>query len=396
MEANSDLRRAARLLLLLGRLEFTDAERRQIADEFGSFTSWKHFAGLAMRHGVAPLVWQNIMKLSLTDQIPGPERAMLESLRLKSIARVSWITEAAYGVTSLLEEEGIRVLLLKGLALEHTVYGSAGLRQMSDADLLVAPGDALRARDILIREGFRSMSLKSPLYRHIILDLGNHLPGLHREGLSVDLHFRLFGPDGGMTVEKAIEEAVTITAGEKSFRVLPPMISFLALVRHIRKHELKGEFQLRLWTDIYLLLNRYGESILNEELAAVAEETGMTGEVRTVLTVMEREWGVKIPGTMHARPGPEEDRVIRFSVGLMYPGSLTPISPKEVFSRNLLALDGVKKKAIYVTGDIFPSVGFMKKRYGCRTTMGALMHYPHRLGKLTWLFGLSRVKNRYL
>jgi hypothetical protein len=46
---------------------------------------------------------------------------------------------------------------------------------MSDADLLVAPSDALKARDILVREGFSSMPLKSPLYRHIILDLGNHL-----------------------------------------------------------------------------------------------------------------------------------------------------------------------------------------------------------------------------
>ncbi len=99
-------------------------------------------------------------------------------------------------MVDILEKEGIRVVLLKGLALEHTVYGSRGLRQMSDADMLVTPGEALRARDIMSTAGFESMPMKSRLYRHIMLDLGNHLPEMHRGGISVDLHYRLFGRKG--------------------------------------------------------------------------------------------------------------------------------------------------------------------------------------------------------
>ena len=62
--------------------------------------------------------------------------------------------------------------------ITNMIYGSRGLRQMSDADLLVAPGNALRAREILLREGFVSRPMKSSLYWHIVLDLGNHLPEL--------------------------------------------------------------------------------------------------------------------------------------------------------------------------------------------------------------------------
>ena len=164
---------------------------------------------------MAALLSQNLSDLGHAGEVPKAERTILEGLRFKSIARVSWITEAAARVTALLEREGIKVVLLKGLALEHTVYGSKGLRQMSDADLLVAPADALRARDILIRDGFRSMSLKSPLYRHIILDLGNHLPELHRGGISVDLHYRLFGPEGEEMVERAIRDSVIITGVDR-------------------------------------------------------------------------------------------------------------------------------------------------------------------------------------
>lgn len=442
-ERNDELLKAVRLLLLLSRTEFSLEEKRQIAEESQSFTSWKLFTSLAVRHGVAALVWQNLTDLDLTARVSETERVLLEGLRFKSIARVSWIAGAAAAVCAMLEKEGIRVVLLKGLALEHTVYGSRGLRQMSDADLLVSPSDALRARDIIVRAGFRSMPLKSPLYKKIILDLGNHLPELHRGGISVDLHYRLFGPEAEEIVVRAIAESETIITGTGTFRVLPPVVAFLALVSHIYKHEIKGEFQLRLWVDIYLLLCRYRSSILTEELAAVAKEAGIASEARIVLTVMEQVWGIEIPGSMRARTGisaagstddapharkrdeapsgdrlqpdsmeaisgkdksvswitglragSEAERAGRFMHDLMHPGAIVPISQREIFRRNLASLKRPGKKIIFILGDIFPSIGFMKRRYGCRTTFRALLFYPHRLGKLAWILGLRSSVSR--
>lgn len=422
VEGEDQLRRSVQLLLLLGRTEFSDDGKRQITAEFDIFSSWKLFASLAVRHGIAALVWQNITDLGLAGKVPETERTLLEGLRFKSIARVAWISETAAAVCALLEKEGIRVVLLKGLALENTVYGSRGLRQMSDADLLVTPSDALRASDILTADGFRSMPLKSPLYKHIILDLGNHLPEVHRGGISVDLHYRLFGPEAEESVARAVTEAETIVAGNFRFRVLPPVISFLALVSHIYKHEVKGEFQLRLWVDIYLLLQKYGSSILTEALPPAAKEAGISSEARIVLSVMEQVWGIEIPAAMKIRKGnsapqsnednthtgkekavaeavamrdgSEEARAGRFMHDLMHPGSVVPLSQREMFKRNLKSLKSPGKKLIFILGDIFPSVGFMKNRYGCRSTLKALLFYPHRLGKLAWVLGLPGANNR--
>ena len=435
-EGNEGLQRAVSLLLLLSRMDFSSEQKRLIAEELKSFNEWKLLAGLAVRHGVAALIWQNLSDLGHAGEVPATERTLLEGLRFKSIARVSWITEAAAGVTALLEQEGIKVVLLKGLSLEHTVYGSKGLRQMSDADLLVAPSDALRARDILVREGFRSMSLKSPLYRHIILDLGNHLPELHRGGISVDLHYRLFGPEGEEMVERAIRDSIIITGGGREpdrnvavtresgagtgavvssradipgtgaiassrtdipgagkFRILPPMTAFLALVSHIYKHEIKGEFQLRLWTDIYLLLDRYGKQILTARLAAAAEEVGIRKETATVLTVMEQVWRVALPEDIASdSPAAKEAAVASFMNRLAHPGSVGSISQREMFMRNLKALKSTRKKFIFILGDIFPSVGFMKRRYNCRSKVAAFQFYPHRLGKIPWILGLLRTE----
>ncbi len=426
VEGSDGLRRAVNLLLLLSRMDFSAEHKRLIAEEIRLFNEWKHLARLAARHGVAALIWQNLSDLGHAGEVPKAERNILEGLRFKSIARVSWITEAAARVTALLEREGIKVVLLKGLALEHTVYGSKGLRQMSDADLLVAPSDALRARDILIRDGFRSMSLKSPLYRHIILDLGNHLPELHRGGISVDLHYRLFGPEGEEMVERAIRDSVIITgvgrvqdrnaaviresedgaaanigaglpghvteAGGGTFRILPPMTAFLALVNHIYKHEIKGEFQLRLWTDINLLLERYGRQILTSGLVDAAEEAGIRKETVAVLTVMKQVWGVVLPEGMTVSHADENAAVALFMNRLAHPESVGSLSQREMFMRNLRALKSPLKKFVFILGDVFPSVGFMKRRYNCRSKTAAFLFYPHRLGKILWILGLLRTE----
>ncbi len=407
--------KAASLLLLLSRVEFTVEEKLRLREECKSFGLWKLFTDLAVRHGVAALVWQNMCDLLLDGHVPEPEKIILEGLRFKSIARVAYITNAAAEVVDILENKGIRVLLLKGLALEHTVYGSRGLRQMSDADLLVAPGDALKAKDILAGAGFASMPMKSWLYRHISLDLGNHLPEMHRGGISVDLHYRLFGTEGEEMVSTAISEAEEISVGGKTFHVLPPVTAFLGLVSHIYKHEVKGEFQLRLYTDIYLLLKKHGSVIINKDLMTAAEQAGISSEVRVVMTVMEQAWGLEVPAEMtagsgemasqsgemknlpaemqalpvemlRALPGEEQRKADRFMHDLMYPGLITPESQHEMFTRNLNSMKGFRKKLIFIAGDVFPSVDFMKRRYGCQSTLSAMLHYPHRLGKLIWIF----------
>ncbi len=323
------------LMLLLSRTTFTEEERVLAEKGCRTLTGWKLFADLVIKHGVAALVWQNITDLGLTAAVPEQERSLLENIRFKTIARVSYITSEAAEVVAELEKEGIMALLLKGLALEHSVYGSRGLRQMSDADLLVAPEDALRAQDILVKAGFVSRPMKSSLYKHIILDLGNHLPELHRNGISVDMHHRLFGPEGAAIVIRALKKPDTITVNGRTCYVLPPGIALLGLVNHIFKHEVKGEFQLRLYTDIYLLVKTHGGKIFDENLLQDADSAGISGGLRTVLTILDKFYGIDIPPEYIATEGAEQEKVAAFRDNLLAPGQARPLSQKELFPENL-------------------------------------------------------------
>lgn len=397
------------LLLLLSRTTFTEEERILAEKGCRTLTGWKLFSDLVIRHGVAALVWQNITDLGLAESVPEQERSLLENIRFKTIARVSYITSEAAEVVIELEKEGIRALLLKGLALEHSVYGSRGLRQMSDADLLVAPEDALRAQNILVKAGFVSRPVKSSLYRHIILDLGNHLPELHRNGISVDMHHRLFGPEGAGIVRRALEKPETISISGRTYYVLPPGIALLGLVSHIFKHEVKGEFQLRLYTDIYLLVKKDGRKIFNGSLLSDADRTGISGGLsllsdadqtgilgglRTVLTILNKFYGIDIPPEYTALAGTEQAKVAAFRDNLLNPGQAKPLSQKDIFLENLRSLRGIRRKLIFITGDLFPSLQFMKNRYGCNTALSALLYYPHRLGKILWV--INPILPKYL
>ena len=391
--SGSELENITDLLVILSRTDFGIHERRSAEKLCGVITDWYSFAGLAIRHGVAALVWQNLNDLNLAHHVGEKESVILEGTMMRTIVRVTYITSVAAEIVQALNSAGIRVLLLKGLALEHSVYGSRGLRQMSDADLLVSPGDALKARDVIESLGFESRPLKSSLYRRIIMDLGNHLPEMHRGGISVDLHHRLFGARATALTEKALSAPGRVTAAGMTCNVLPPRINFLNLVSHLRKHDIKGEFQLRLYCDIYLLLQQSETEVLADELAEEARMAGIEEEVKMVLYIMKEVYDVNVPDRFTEDVRPELIDLKRFLVNLEDPGYAAPVTATEFYRRNLRAIKGIKGKLIFIAGDLFPSVTFMKQRYGCRSAAGALIRYPHRLGKL--YLALKALKGRH-
>jgi hypothetical protein len=77
--------------------------------------------------------------------------------------------------------------------------------------------------------------------------------------------------------------------------------------------------------------------------------------------------------------------VAAFRGNLLAPGQARPRSQKEMFLDNFKSLRGIRRKLIFITGDLFPSIEFMKNRYGCSTSFSALLRYPHRLGKILWV-----------
>jgi hypothetical protein len=377
------------LLLGLCRLEFSDELTEKLLSLTSVIADWNYFRKLANAHGVAALVWHNLDKLKLLSKVPSEVVSFFRGAMMQSLSRNTFNTETMVEVLRLLNSESIKSVILKGLALENTVYGNEGLRQMSDVDILISREDCMKARKILIENGFVSLPVKSVFHKFILADIGKHLPSLIKNGASVEIHHELFGGRKNVLTGMLYESCYEIELKNLKAFVPQPQIFFLYLVKHLYLHEMNNESQLRLYTDLVVLIEKYHDEIINHNLPVLAAQAGMSEILAWRLQPLRDLWGVPFPDWMNdfIDSWYNPDSVNKFIFFLKSPKD-NPPADKPGFYRHIISeIPGIHRKILYIIGDIFPSVRFMKNRYKCSSTWKVLLYYPHRIGKIWWLLG---------
>jgi len=379
-----EIRNEEILLLGLSRLSFSEKLRSRIEELTGSVSDWDYFTNLAAEHGIAALVWHNLESLGLLNRVPEKNISVLRSSHLLSVSRNAFLLTGAEEVISLLNKAGIKVVLLKGLALEVTLYGNSGFRQMTDIDLLINRYDFLKARDILMENGYESLPVKSGFHKPIMEWTGKHLPTLMKNGIMVDIHLELFPGRRNNLTSRVIETSMEVKVEREKAFVPEPGLFFLYLVRHLYFHELNNESQLRLYADLVVLAEKYGREIFSYKLLDNAKEAGLTRILAWKLEPLRDLWGVEFPDWLNEftsrRFNPES--INRFVFFLKSPKGNKPSNPGKVYRRMIREIPGIHRKILFILGDIFPSLTFMKGRYGVKSTLKVLLYYPLRLGKL--------------
>lgn len=375
------------LLLGLCRLEFSDEHLNRIRSLISVITDWNYFMNLATEHGVAALVGNNLKKFYPDSGIPEEVVIYLQSTLMLSLSRNTFNTESMSEVLRLYNAENIKTVILKGLALENSVYGSSGLRQMSDVDILIDRNECIKARKILIKKGFMSLPVKSFFHELIIGYYGKHLPSLVKNGTSVEIHYELFGGKKNLLTRKLYDSSYEVDIkGERAW-FPQPQIFFLYLVKHLHVHEMNNESQLRLYTDLVVLIEKYNDEILDYNLIQHSAEAGMSEILAWHLQPLRDIWGISFPQLINdfIDKWHNQDFINRFFSFLSSPKA-NPPGDKAAYYRHIVSdIPGFHRKFLYILGDLFPSIGFMKNRYKCKSTWRVLFYYPHRFGKILWL-----------
>ena len=324
-----------KLLLSLCRLDFSEEQKSEIRNLMKEVKDWDHFVKMVNNHGIIAISAFNIRETGLTELVPERVIKLLENGRHQSMVRNTWLVQRWKEVNKILSEEGIKHILLKGMALEHTIYGARGLRPMTDNDILVKEEEALKTWLLLQEHGFQSYIIKSPHHRKIITGIGKHLPTLVKDGYAVEIHNRLFREaEMNGKLNNAIDNAIEIDVeGTKAF-ILEDDIHLDFLKEHFQYHLVSGDAQLRLYLDMELFKPGSAPPIPNGFLTKPDQSFSL--EQRKVAY-----------------------RANFFSI------------PKKIRFR-------------YLAGDIFPSLKWMRNRYKC-SAFKAILHYPPRVGKVFWL-----------
>jgi len=324
-----------KLLISLCRLDFSEEQKAEIRDLMNEIKDWDHFVKLANDHGIIALTAHNIRGNGLAGFIQEKTMNLLDNGRMQSMIRNTWLVQRWKEVNKILCDAGIKHVLLKGMALEHTLYGAMGLRQMTDNDILVKKEDALKAWLLLKEYGFQSGIIKSPLHRKIITEIGKHMPTLIKDGYAVEIHHRLFQETEKNTkLDDAIDNAVEITIEGTKAYILNDNIHLNYLKEHNKLHlSLEGS-QLRLFLDMELIK----------------------------------------PGSAPELPAGFLSNPLNMCL---------PKQGKNAYRTYFSSLpQGIRFR--FLMGDIFPSLKWMKKRYGCGWAK-AILYYPLRLGKVVRL-----------
>jgi hypothetical protein len=148
---------------------------------------WRNILAASIRFGLTPIIFYSL-KRGFTDLwIPDDVWQRMKEIYLKSVARNIRLYHQLAGIISLLNGNGISVILLKGAHLARYVYGNLGLRPMADIDLLAKKNDLIRIHELLIKHGYKNSSDDRSYSKHLA-------PYFKPGSVSIEVHFNITTP----------------------------------------------------------------------------------------------------------------------------------------------------------------------------------------------------------
>jgi len=285
-EANAFLRACARI-------ELDEEASARLCSAAERVRDWPVLIAHAEDHGLSPLVRRHARSLGL----PMPAIALKQLDALAVRHRVTWHVQFAVlgDVLAALDAAGIPSLVLKGAALAPTLYPEPVLRPMRDLDILVAPGDGVRAQLVLRQIGFDAPLESAMRHAH------HHLPGAvcDRDGfrIMVEIHEDAITRDdpGTLSLRRLSGPTHEVETGGRRFRCFGPV----DMLRHLCGHVLERRRETRLVnvTDLVEYAARHAHEI---DWASVAHE-----HPRVVNTIALMHYVVALPAALEALRPPE-------------------------------------------------------------------------------------------
>jgi hypothetical protein len=175
-----------RFLTLCAQRPGSAAVVRRLPAALATLPSFGELVEAAEQHGLEPLVLAHVTRAGIT--IPSICRDRLRARHVQHAHAAAVRSIMVADVARAMAQAHVPLLVLKGAALAHLVYGDSRLRPMRDVDLLVRKPDVGRAHHVLVRCGFRPGGIAVPAGHH-------HVQGMTRtiEGatVTIELHHEL-------------------------------------------------------------------------------------------------------------------------------------------------------------------------------------------------------------
>lgn len=179
-----------RLLVLAARAFIEPESRDDLRRQAEPGLDWGRFVACARQNKLLPLAYR-VLSAEATDLVPAQVLADLRRRYQENARRNLRLTAELLRLIGRLEAAGIPALPVKGPMLAQKLYGDLGMRQFWDLDVLVAPGQYLRALTVVEDLGYRVVTpgvmLTQGQSEALIRLHGHHHLGLRNRVARIDL-----------------------------------------------------------------------------------------------------------------------------------------------------------------------------------------------------------------
>lgn len=209
-------------------------------------------------------------------------------VRLRSHCRMNLFNFANRGVlgeefSSTLAEHGIDHVMMKGFILRD-FYPVPELRTFGDIDLVIRPEDRNRCHELMQKLGFQTKTDWEPVYSYV---RDSEFYEIHTELLEVDVSekadFRGYFREMWAHVTEVGEHRYQFT----------PEYHFLYMLVHIAKHITGSGAGLRMYLDVAVFVQHYGETLDWEYISRELETLKLSSFANTVLTFVQEAFGIR-------------------------------------------------------------------------------------------------------
>ncbi|HOW96218.1 MAG TPA: nucleotidyltransferase family protein [Kiritimatiellia bacterium] len=237
MNPPADQHREARFLAQIARTRPADADIAAARETAAGGLDPLRLLPLVDQNRLAPLLYRNLKAAGLDAVLPPGTMSALQQRLLQEMLRGARLEQETRNLLERFQARGLRVILLRGLAVGEAVYGDGSLRPYSDLDLLLLKEDLPAAKEQLREAGYGApaKALEDGYYERQHL----HLLYVHRKtGVMAEIHWALDHRFTPWLVDYAelFRDARPGTIAGAPALALSPEDMLLSLGLHLVKH----------------------------------------------------------------------------------------------------------------------------------------------------------------
>ena len=239
-------------------LSLQGVQHRKFVEHLQSISDWGELVDEAEAAALSNILFGHLK--AVDSEIPSPHDVSFKALAARHIRNNRERTKALAEILYTFNQNNIQSMVLKGMALIHTLYNKDAQRPMGDIDILVSRHHADHAQELLRQIGYNAEKRKTGyLYDH------HHLPVAHKiingMNIQVEIHHNALSGDAtsSMDFSSLYNNRIKIEIQGQQTSTM----GHIDMLRHLCHHTFEPIDRIKLGAiaDIYGYATRYRHEI---------------------------------------------------------------------------------------------------------------------------------------